>query len=99
MLWRTGLLLFSAAMFLAMTWSSNLSATTTPVVYLTSPGLVQSNGSFNVISYYGNGPLHLVGYAVSPDCVGGISAMLIYPANFQIAYQTDSSYFDFQLPL
>jgi 6-phosphogluconolactonase (cycloisomerase 2 family) len=95
MRWHSALALFSAVAFS----SSLFATTTTPVVIMTSPSLVQSNGSFNTVTYYAPGPLHIVASASSPECDGGISAFLVYTADNQIAYTSDSSYIDVQLPL
>jgi 6-phosphogluconolactonase (cycloisomerase 2 family) len=94
MWWRAALVLFSAVVEV-----SSLFATTTPVLTMTSPVFLQSNGNPNTGNYYGDTPIHIVASATSPGCVGGIAAMVIYTADNYIAYETYSSYIDVQLAL
>ncbi len=68
------------------------------MVTLYAPSLAYSNGN-NGAEYYGDGPVHIVAGATSLDCVGGISAFVIYTADNQIGYESYSSYIDVQLPL
>ena len=72
--------------------------TTQPIVTLYAPSLAYSNGN-NGAEYYGDGPVHIVAGATSLDCVGGISAFVIYTADNQVGYESYSSYIDVQLPL
>jgi 6-phosphogluconolactonase (cycloisomerase 2 family) len=93
MLWRR------LALFFTLILSASAFSQTTPRLTMFSPFLIEANESGYSNIFSGAGPIHIVATASSPNCDGGIAAILIYTGDNQIGYETYSSYVDVQLAL